>query len=115
MVKNTKYDIVPRIMDQNMLLDTFPHHRQSPITTLRTFLGIAILADSYVASPVFAAELSPFTPHGSQDKATDYTHYRMGKESNRLMFALSAMGAGLVALFLVLVYLTNREAIPEIQ
>lgn len=37
----------------------------------------------------------------------------MAKESNRLILALSVMGAGLLALFLVLTYLKNREAAPE--
>ena len=95
-------------LDQNMILDTLPHHRQSPITVLRILFGIAILDDSYtlhVASPVFAAGLFPFTPYVSQDKATDYTHYRTEEDSNRLILALSAMGAGLVALFFVLTYL----------
>ena len=37
----------------------------------------------------------------------------MAEESNRLILALSVMGAGVLALFLVLTYLKSREAAPE--
>ena len=53
-------EIVPRIMDQNMILDTRPHPLQSPVRALRTFFGIAILAGSCtlpITSLIFAPEL----------------------------------------------------------
>jgi hypothetical protein len=42
--KNNTYATVPRIMDQNMILDTLSYPRQSSITALRTYFGIAVLA-----------------------------------------------------------------------
>ena len=65
MIKNITNDILPRIMDQNMILDTFPHPTRSAITALRSFFGIAILAGSCTipfASPLFAAELFSYEP-----------------------------------------------------
>ena len=50
---------------------------------------------------------------GSDEIVTDYSRYRMAEESNRLILALSVMGAGLLALFLVLTYLKSRGAAPE--
>ncbi len=50
---------------------------------------------------------------GSNEVVSDFSHYRMAEESNRLILALSVMGAGLLALFLVLTYLKSREAAPE--
>ena len=52
---------------------TFPYTR-SPITALRTFFGIAILTGTCtlpVTSLVFAAELFPFSPPTSQQRAAD--------------------------------------------
>jgi hypothetical protein len=54
-------EIVPRIMDQDMILDTLPLPLQSPIRALQTFFGIALLAGScslpITTSLLFAAEL----------------------------------------------------------
>jgi Na+-transporting methylmalonyl-CoA/oxaloacetate decarboxylase beta subunit len=49
----------------------------------------------------------------SQDSDVGFSRYRMEEESNRLVLALSVMGAGLLSLFLVLAYLKSREAAPE--
>ena len=60
MVKNITHDILPRIMDQYMILDTPPHPARSSIAALRTFFGIAILAGSCtlpITSLIFAPEL----------------------------------------------------------
>ena len=69
--KNNTYATVPRIMDQNMILDALPHPPRSSITALRTFFGLAILAGSCISpipSFVFAAELFPFSPPTSQQR-----------------------------------------------
>ena len=53
-------EIVPRITDHKMILDTLSHPLQSPIRALRTFFGIAILAGSCtlpITSLIFAPEL----------------------------------------------------------
>jgi len=53
-------EIIPRITDHKMILDTLSHPMQSPIRALRTFFGIAILAGSCslpITSLIFAAEL----------------------------------------------------------
>ncbi len=54
-------EIVPRITDHQMILDTLSHPLQSPIRALQTFFGIAILAGScslpITTSLLFAAEL----------------------------------------------------------
>lgn len=54
-------EIVPRITDHQMILDTLSHPLQSPIRTLQTFFGIALLAGScslpITTSLLFAAEL----------------------------------------------------------
>jgi hypothetical protein len=49
----------------------------------------------------------------SNEAVTDYSRYRMEEESNRLILALSVMGAGLLSLFLVLAYLKSIGAAPE--
>ena len=59
-----------------------------------------------------AEEISPPTQAPAEEPG-DFTLYRMAEESNRLILALSVMGAGLLALFLVLTYLKSREAAPE--
>lgn len=59
-----------------------------------------------------AEEVSP-PPQAPAEEPGDFTLYRMAEESNRLILALSVMGAGLLALFLVLSYLKSREAAPE--
>jgi hypothetical protein len=43
----------------------------------------------------------------------NYSRYRMEEESNRLILALSVMGAGILSLFLVLAYLKRKEAGPD--
>lgn len=51
---------VPRIVDQDMILDALPHPIRSLISALRTFFGIAILAVSCtlpLTSLIFAANL----------------------------------------------------------
>jgi hypothetical protein len=53
-------EMVPRITDHQMILDTLLHPMQSPIRALQTFFGIAILAGSCtlpLTSLIFAAEL----------------------------------------------------------
>ncbi len=53
-------ETVPHITDHLMILDTFPPTKQTSITALRTFLGIAILAGSCtlpLTSLIFAPEL----------------------------------------------------------
>ena len=58
-------ETVPHITDHQMILDTLPHPLRSPIRTLRTFFGIAILAGTCIvltSSLSSAAELYPFTP-----------------------------------------------------
>ena len=53
-------ETVPRIMDHQTILDALSHHTRSPITALRTFFGIAILAASCtlpITSLIFAPEL----------------------------------------------------------
>ena len=53
-------ETVPRIMDQQTILDALSHHTRSPIRALRTFFGIAILAASCtlpITSLIFAPEL----------------------------------------------------------
>ena len=53
-------EIVPRITDHKMILDTLTHPLQSPIRALQTFVGIAILAGSCtlpMTSLIFAPEL----------------------------------------------------------
>ncbi len=68
------YPTVPRIMNHHMALDTLLYPTRSSITALRTFFGIAILAGSCtspVTSLVFAAELFPFSPPTSQQRAAD--------------------------------------------
>ena len=70
-IKNTTYDIVPRVMDRQMILDTLPHSTRSSIAALRTFFGIAMLAGSCtlpITSLVFAAELFPFAPPSSSQQ-----------------------------------------------
>ena len=57
--------------------------------------------------------LTPFLFSPSNEAVTDYSRYRMEEESNRLILALSVMGAGILALFLVLAYLKSRGAAPE--
>lgn len=59
-----------------------------------------------------AKEIIPPTQAPAEESG-DFTLYRMAEESNRLILALSVMGAGLLALFLVLTYLKSREAAPE--
>jgi Na+-transporting methylmalonyl-CoA/oxaloacetate decarboxylase beta subunit len=59
-----------------------------------------------------AEEVSP-PPQAPAEESGDFALYRMAEESNRLILALSVMGAGLLALFLVLTYLKSREAAPE--
>ena len=57
-----------------MILDTLPHPTRSSITALRAFFRVAILAGictSPVTSLVFAAELFPFSPPTSQQRAAD--------------------------------------------
>jgi hypothetical protein len=59
-IKNTTYDIVPRVMDRQMILDTLPHPTRSSITALRAFFRVAILAGSCtlpITSLIFAPEL----------------------------------------------------------
>ena len=71
---NITYATVPRIMDQNMVLDTLLYPPRSSITALRTFCCIAILVGSCtspVTSLVFAAELFPFSPPTSQQRGAD--------------------------------------------
>ena len=53
-------EIVPRITDHKMILDTLSHPLQSPIKALQTFVGIAILAGSCtlpITPLIFASEL----------------------------------------------------------
>lgn len=53
-------EIVPRITDHKMILDTLTHPMQSPIRALQTFFGMAILAGSCtlpITSLIFAPEL----------------------------------------------------------
>ena len=53
-------EVVPRITDHKMILDTLSHPTRSPITALRTFFGIAMLAGSCtlpITSLIFAPEL----------------------------------------------------------
>ena len=54
-------EIVSRITEHKMILDTLPHPMQSPIRALQTFFGIALLAGScslpITTSLLFAAEL----------------------------------------------------------
>ena len=72
--KNNTYATVPRIMNHHMVLDTLPHPPRSPITALRAFFAIAILAGSCtlpITSLVFAAELFPFSPPTNQQRAVD--------------------------------------------
>jgi Na+-transporting methylmalonyl-CoA/oxaloacetate decarboxylase beta subunit len=59
-----------------------------------------------------AEEVTP-PPQAPAEESGDFALYRMAEESNRLILALSVMGAGLLALFLVLTYLKSREAAPE--
>jgi Na+-transporting methylmalonyl-CoA/oxaloacetate decarboxylase beta subunit len=59
-----------------------------------------------------AEEVSP-PPQAPAEESGGFALYRMAEESNRLILALSVMGAGLLALFLVLTYLKSREAPPE--
>lgn len=54
-------EMVPGTTDHRTILDTLSHPMQSPIKTLQTFFGIAILASScslpITTSLLFAAEL----------------------------------------------------------
>jgi hypothetical protein len=58
--KNNTYATVPRIMDQNMILDILHYPPRSSITALRTFFERAILAGSCtlpLTSLIFVPEL----------------------------------------------------------
>jgi hypothetical protein len=70
------------------------------------------LSDIEQQATTEAAEAGKVAP-ASNEAVTDYSRYRMEEESNRLILALSVMGAGLLALFLVLAYLKSRGAAPE--
>jgi hypothetical protein len=54
-------EIVPRITDHKMILDTLPHPLRSPIRALQTFFGVTILVSSctlpITTSLIFATEL----------------------------------------------------------
>lgn len=57
---------------------------------------------------------SPGTPSEvPKDNQNNYSAYRMEEESNRRLLALSVMGTAIFSLFLVLLYLKNREAPPD--
>ena len=70
------------------------------------------LSDLEAQATTEAAEAGKVAP-ASNEVVTDYSRYRMEEESNRLILALSVMGAGLVALFLVLAFLKSRGTAPE--
>ena len=59
-----------------------------------------------------AEELGP-PPQAPPEESKDYALYRVEEESNRLILALSVLGAGLLSLLLVLAFLTYREAAQE--
>jgi hypothetical protein len=70
------------------------------------------LSDLEAQATTEAAEAGKVAP-ASTEAATDYSRYRMAEESNRLILALSVMGAGVLSLFIVLAYLRSIGAAPE--
>lgn len=70
------------------------------------------LSDLEAQATTEAAEAGKVAP-ASNEVVTDYSRYRMAEESNRLILALSVMGAGILSLFIVLAYLTSIGAAPE--
>jgi Na+-transporting methylmalonyl-CoA/oxaloacetate decarboxylase beta subunit len=95
-------------------------------TFLSIVLGslLAVISPSHAQNtPVSLSELQKELQAGAEqvspasqapaEESGDFALYRMAEESNRLILALSVMGAGLLALFLVLTYLKSREAAPE--
>jgi len=92
-------------------------------TVLGSFLAVMSLSYAQNAS-VPLSELQKDVQAGAEkvaqpvkaptEESIDFARYRMEEESNRLILALSVMGAGLLSLFLVLAYLKSRRAAPEI-
>lgn len=70
------------------------------------------LSDLEAQATTEAAEAGKVAP-ASNEVVTDYSRYRMAEESNRLILALSVMGAGILSLFIVLAYLRSIGAAPE--
>lgn len=59
-----------------------------------------------------AEEVSPL-PQAPAEESGDFALYRMAEESNRLILALSVMGAGVLSLLLVLAFLKSKGSAPE--
>lgn len=70
------------------------------------------LSDLEAQATTEAAEAGKVAP-ASNEVVTDYSRYRMAEESNRLILALSVMGAGILSLLLVLAFLKSRGTAPE--
>ena len=85
---------------------------------------LAVISPSHAQNtPVSLSELQKELQAGAEqvsppsqapaEESGDFALYRMPEESNRLILALSVMGAGVLSLLLVLVFLTYREAAQE--
>ena len=59
-----------------------------------------------------AEQVSP-PPQAPAEESGDFSLYRMAEESNRLILALSVMGAGVLSLLLVLAFLKSKGTAPE--
>ena len=70
------------------------------------------LSDIEAQATTEAAEAGKVAP-ASNEVVTDYSRYRMAEESNRLILALSVMGAGVLSLLLVLAFLKSKGTAPE--
>ena len=85
-------------------------------------LAVASLSHAQNA-PVSLSELQKELQAGAEkvgeptkaqtEEDRNYSRYRMEEESNRLILALSVMGAGFLSLLLVLAFLKSRGTAPE--